>query len=128
MTRVLLVEDSADVLYVMQIDLEWRGFVVDTAISGVDALVISNQHPPDVIVSDLGMPMMDGFEFIRRVRRTPDLKSIPAIALTGASMDWEIQQAISDGFTTHLMKPVATEHLAEMIWRLTARHLERSAS
>ena len=128
MTRVLLVEDSADVLYLMQLQLEWMGYAIDAAADATAGLEVAQRVRPDVIVSDLRMPDIDGFEFIRRVRRIRSLASIPAIALTGTSMEWDIQQAIANGFTAHLTKPVEASELSKLIDQLTARRLHRKAS
>ena len=67
MIRVLLVEDSDDILFILQMELEWMGFVVDIAKDAGAAVDIARLTHPDVIVSDLRMPAMDGFEFIKRV-------------------------------------------------------------
>jgi hypothetical protein len=128
MIRVLLVEDSADVLYVLQIELEWMGYEVDAAQDAVAALDAVQHTRPDVIVSDLGLPGMDGFEFIKRVRSMPDLAAVPAIALTGASMDRDVQHALACGFTAHLTKPVEASELGHRIEQLTAPLLQRQAS
>ncbi|OLE33109.1 MAG: hypothetical protein AUI36_28705 [Cyanobacteria bacterium 13_1_40CM_2_61_4] len=127
MTRVLLVEDSADVLDVLQIELEWMGYEIDATVDAKTALAAAERQHPDVIVSDLGMPGMDGFEFIRRIREIPGLASVPAIALTGASLDRDVQQALAFGFTAHLTKPVEAKELASRIELLTARRLQRKA-
>ena len=126
-TRILLVEDSEDILYLLRLQLEWMGYAVEPASNADDALAAANRIPPDVIVSDLRMPGVDGFEFIRRIRRTRSLTAVPAIALTGAGTDAEVQRAIASGFTTHLMKPVEAEELSLIIERLTARHVQRKA-
>ena len=128
MTRVLLVEDSEDVLYLLQLQLEWMGYAIDAAKDANAGLEVAQRACPGVIVSDLRMPDIDGFEFIRRVRRIRSLASIPAIALTGTSMEWDIQQAIANGFTAHLTKPVEASELSKLIDQLTARRLHRKAS
>jgi two-component system CheB/CheR fusion protein len=128
MTRVLLVEDSADVLYLLQIELEHLGYEVDAATDAKTALAAAQRARPDVIVSDLGLPGIDGFEFIRRIREIPGLASVPAIALTGASLDKDVQQALAFGFTAHLTKPVEGQELGKRIELLTARRCQRKAS
>ena len=127
MTRILLVEDNEDILYLLRLQLEWMGYVVDEAASAKAALDTAQSTRPDVIVSDLRMPDVDGIEFIRQVRRIPSLASIPAIALTGASMSSDIQLALANGFTTHLTKPVEVSELSKAIEQLTARRLYRKA-
>jgi two-component system CheB/CheR fusion protein len=128
MTRVLLVEDSADVLYVLQIELEWMGYQVDAFTDGAAALVFARTACPDVIVSDLGMPGMDGFEFIRRIRKIDGFASVPAIALTGATLDDDVRQALTFGFNAHMTKPVEADELHNRIQQLTARCFERTAA
>jgi len=127
MTRVLIVEDSADVLSVLRMELEWVGYCVDAVTNGTDGLAIAQQTAPDVIVSDIGMPGMDGLEFIKRIRKIPGLARVPAIALTGAGLDKDINQALAFGFTTHIIKPVEAKDLCAQIEQLTAKRLLRKA-
>lgn len=127
MTRVLLVEDAEDVLYLLRLQLEWMGYAVTTATNANEALQIAMQLRPEVIISDLRMPGIDGFEFIRRVRVIQGLSSVPAIALTGAGTDSDIHEAIASGFTAHLTKPVEAKDLSKMIEELTVC-VQRKAS
>jgi two-component system CheB/CheR fusion protein len=128
MTRVLLVEDSEDVLYLMRLQLEWMGYVVETASNAAAALEAAKKVVPDVIVSDLRMPEMDGFELIRKIRSIRSLAFVPAIALTGAGTDADISQAIASGFTAHVMKPVEMSELSKTIEQLTMPQVWRKAS
>jgi CheY-like chemotaxis protein len=125
MRRVLLVEDSEDVLYLLRMQLESMGYVVEAATNASVALEIATKVRPDVIVSDLRMPDIDGVEFIEQVRRVRRLKGVPAIALTGACMDSDVQRALASGFTAHLTKPVDASELSKIINQLTARYLHR---
>jgi two-component system, chemotaxis family, CheB/CheR fusion protein len=127
MKRVLLVEDSADVLCLLQVELESMGYQVDTAMRADVALAKAVRTPPDVIVSDLGMPGMDGFEFIKRIRKLAGFASVPAIALTGSSSDKDVQYALAVGFTAHVNKPIDAGELARRIEQITARRLKRKA-
>jgi CheY-like chemotaxis protein len=127
MTRVLLVDDSEDVLYMLRLQLEWMGYMVEAATNASAAIDAATKLRPDVIVSDLRMPDMDGFQFICQVRSIGALTSVPAIALTGDSMDSDIRQAIASGFTAHLTKPVDASDLSKLIELLTARYLQRKA-
>ena len=128
MTRILLVEDSDDILYILQLELNWMGYVVDIAANADEAIELAKKNRPDVIVSDLQMPVVDGLEFIKHIRRIPTLANVPAIALTGFSLEIKIQQALSSGFTAHLTKPVEATQLAKLIEQLTAVRLKRKAS
>jgi CheY-like chemotaxis protein len=119
--QLLLVEDSDDILYIMKTELEWMGYVVDAATDGNAALDLAKAHRPDVIISDIQMPGIDGFEFLRRVRSLKELAKVPAIALTGFGMDADVKRALERGFSAHMTKPVEPDKLSEMIEKLIAR-------
>ncbi len=127
MIRILLVEDSEDVLYLLQLQLESIGYAIDAASNATAALEAAQRTRPDVIVSDLRMPDVDGLEFIRRVRHIQSLASVPAIALSGASSEADVQQAICNGFTAHLEKPAEASELSKLIEQLAARRAQRQA-
>src|SRR5262245_43066789 len=110
--QVLVVEDSEDNLYLIKTELEWMGYVVDAATDGSSALELAKVSHPDVIISDIQMPGIDGFEFIQRVRSLKGLAKVPAIALTGFGMEEDIEQVLAHGFTAHLTKPVEPEKLS----------------
>ena len=117
--RVLLVEDSPDILFVMSAELESLGYDVDVASDAAHGLEIISARRPDVIISDVNMPGISGLDFIQRLRQNPLLATIPAIALTGFSMDTEIKSILEQGFSAHLLKPVEPEELIAVIRDLT---------
>ena len=127
MTRILLVEDSTDILFLLQTELEWMDYSVDAASDALTGLQLARKNRPNVIVSDLHMPDIDGYEFIRRVRHTPELRGIPAIALTGYSSDKEVKLALAAGFDAHLTKPVDGKTISDMIARLLAKRLRKAS-
>src|SRR5262245_136847 len=126
MTRILLVEDSTDILFLLQTELEWMNYSVDVATDAITGLELARRNRPNVIVSDLHMPGIDGVEFIRRVRKTKELVGIPAIALTGYSLDKELNLALAAGFDAHLTKPVDGKTISDMITRLLAKCLKKA--
>src|SRR5688572_17493144 len=103
--HILVVEDCEDILFIMKTELEWLGYSVDGATDGMTGLFLARTRPPDLVISDIRMPGMDGLEFIGRIRQISGLHSIPAIALTGFGMDSDIREVLAGGFTAHLMKP-----------------------
>lgn len=127
MMRVLLVEDSPDILFVLQTELEWMGYVVVTAKDAVSGIETARLTRPDVIISDLQMPFVDGYEFIKRVRQIPEIAWIPAIALTGCSINEEVQLALESGFTAYLTKPVDGKALSDMILRVIGKRLKKAS-
>ena len=118
-SRILFVDDSTDILLLMQTELEWSGYIVDAAEDGHAGLQRLRANPPDVIVSDIQMPGMDGLEFIRRVREIPEFARIPAIALSGYDQDSHIREELAAGFTAHATKPVDGTELINLIQQLT---------
>ena len=104
------------------------GYVVDIATDASAGIDIASRNRPDIIVSDLRMPVIDGFEFIKCIRQVSYLEGVPAIALTGISAESELSRAIFSGFTTHLTKPVELGELIHLIEKLTATRVQRKAS
>src|SRR5262245_57544688 len=92
--QLLVVEDSEDILYNMKTGIEWMGYVVDAATDGNRALELAKAHRPDVIISDIQMPGIDGFEFLQKVRTLKDLARVPAIALTGFGMEADVKRVL----------------------------------
>jgi PAS domain S-box-containing protein len=116
--RLLLVEDSSDVRFLIQQELEWAGHKVYPAPDGMVALEIAKREVPDMIISDIKMPNLDGYQFLQQVRAIPELARIPAIAMTGFGMERDIEQARSAGYTAHLVKPVDIDEMDKLIQRL----------
>jgi CheY-like chemotaxis protein len=105
----------------MKTELEWMGYVVAAAADGNEALQLATLQRPDVIISDIQMPGIDGFEFLRMVRSFEELATVPAIALTGFGMEADIKRALEQGFAAHMTKPVEPENLSRMIDKLLVR-------
>jgi two-component system CheB/CheR fusion protein len=127
MTRILLVEDSTDILFLLQTELEWLNYSVQAASDALTGLELARKNRPEVIVSDLNMPGIDGREFIRRVRKIPELARVPAIALTGYSLDAEVKLALAAGFDAHLTKPVDGKTVSETIARLLTKRMKKAS-
>lgn len=127
--RVLLVEDNDDLRELLAAGLRLQGWTVRTAAGGEEALaLLASGERPDVIVADLGLPGMDGREFLRRVRRMPGLGSTPAVALTGFGDPAEIAASLAAGFRDHVVKPVELDDLVERIRRVLAPGGEQGAA
>lgn len=116
--RILLVEDSDDILFLMKTELERMGHMVTTAENGERGLEAARAQAPDLVISDIRMPLMDGYELIRCVREAPQLSGIPAIAFTGFQDTADIERALEAGFNACLSKPAESEEIADLIRRL----------
>ncbi|XHX76502.1 MAG: PAS domain-containing protein [Stenomitos frigidus ULC029] len=115
--QVLVVDDEADMREIAAFVLEQQGAVVSTAASAQEALTALDRFTPDVLLSDIGMPDMDGYMLIQQVRSraASDGGQIPAIALTAYAGEVDQQQALAAGFQQHLAKPIEPMILIEAI-------------
>lgn len=109
--RVMLVDDSSEVLEVMTMLLETEEAEVFAFLSAEQALNAARDGRFDLVVSDIGMPSMDGHQFIGELRALTAFASLPAIALTGYGSNHDIEKALEAGFDKHLSKPVSYEGL-----------------
>jgi signal transduction histidine kinase/ActR/RegA family two-component response regulator len=117
-THLLIVEDDVDTLEILQTTFETLGFRVTTCESAAAALEVAPKDSVDLIISDIGMPGMDGFEMMRRLRQLPSLRSIPAIALTGYASEKDAEAALAAGFNAHVSKPIDPAELGTLIDQL----------
>ncbi|WP_227247218.1 CheR family methyltransferase [Paraburkholderia caribensis] len=116
--RVLMVDDDAATVETFKLLLEGEGAIVQTATSGEQALSILDSDIPDIVLSDIGMPGMDGFEFVGKLREEATLKSVICVALSGFGQDADIRMAQRAGFDAHLKKPVLLEDLLHVFSNL----------
>ena len=107
--RVLLVDDTADTLETFAYLLQNEGAEVSSAQNGVAALRLVDANDFDLIISDIGMPQMNGYDLLAEVRRRPRGRAVPAIALTGYGRPQDVRQALDAGFQAHVDKPVNFE-------------------
>jgi two-component system CheB/CheR fusion protein len=113
--RILFIDDAADAAEAMRLLLAMEGAHIETAGSGKDALARLATVDVDLIISDIGMPEMDGFEFVRRVRSDPRTSGVPVIALSGFARDMDVRSALAAGFDAHLSKPATVENVITVI-------------
>lgn len=115
---VLIVDDVLDNSVVFSFILKHAGYHTVTATSGPDAIAAAKREKFDLILSDIGMPGMDGYEFVERLRELPNYSTVPIIAVTGYSEYEDHQRAFLAGFNAHLKKPVQPAKLLELVARL----------
>ena len=115
---VLVVDDSEDTTEMVRHLLEIGGASVCAATSGVEALRLAREKEFDVVLSDISMPEMDGFEFLSRLRQIPGKEDLPAVALTGFGRPEDVQRANDKGFYAHLTKPFDIQQLASLLQKV----------
>lgn len=118
--RVLIVEDSLDTLALLRTLFEQKGGDVMAATSAQEALEMAARLAPGVIISDIGMPEMDGYQLLAELRRLPGLENVPAVAISGYAMEEDRERARLAGYDAHVAKPVDVEALFALIQELTA--------
>jgi signal transduction histidine kinase len=116
---VLLVDDSAETLELLQVIFARRGYEVVAASSAREAVERARERTPAVIISDISMPEVDGYDLLERLRGLPGLEAVPAIALTGYASDDDRDRALAAGFAAHIAKPVTPDELLGLVRRLT---------
>ena len=118
--KLLLVDDSEDTTSVLKELLELEGAVVTIASSAQEGLNLLATNHFSVVITDISMPEMSGFQFIRSVRSTAGLEKLPVIAASGLGRDQNIDRALEAGFSAWITKPTSIELLCETIRRLCA--------
>lgn len=119
--KILIIDDEWTIQLALQARLSAHGFSVQLASDGPSGLLAAQQYRPDVILLDLRMPDMDGFEVLRRLRSAPETSSIPVIILTANIQDSVKQQARSAGGARFLTKPFESKDIINAILAATSK-------
>jgi CheY-like chemotaxis protein len=113
--RVLVVDDNADAAATLRMVLELQGHEARAVFSGQAALDTLAEFDAEIVLLDLGMPGMDGFEVAKRIRALPAGRDVLLVALTGWGQDEDRRRTAEAGFDEHLTKPVDAERLAALL-------------
>jgi len=112
---VLVVDDIPDVTEMIALFLKYAGYDVTTVASAEAALKVASQRKFDLVISDIGMPEMSGYELAEALRHLSDYREIPIIAVTGYSEYDDRKRALKSGFNAHLTKPIDPARLLDLI-------------
>jgi two-component system cell cycle response regulator DivK len=124
MTRILYVEDNEDNVYMLRRRLERKGIEVIVAKDGAEGIETAEREHPDMILMDLSLPVIDGWEAARRLKEVPATRAIPIIALSAHAMAGDRERALAAGCDDYDTKPVDLKSLLAKIEAL----LERGSS
>jgi CheY-like chemotaxis protein len=113
--HVLLVEDNARLRGTVREILRWQGYRVDEAADGAEALAVAAAAPPDVILTDLNMPVMDGAAFIRCCRALPGLDQVPIIVMSATELDLGLEPLCAGQVRAYLAKPFGLNELTSAL-------------
>jgi CheY-like chemotaxis protein len=120
--RILVVDDQPDVVELLCLQLERAGHTCIAAASGSEALALAAEHRPEVILLDIGLPDMSGYEVARALRARADGNSFYLAALTGYGTAEDRRRAFAAGFDRHLLKPAKSSEIAELLIDAGLRH------
>ena len=120
MKTVLIAEDNPINRELLRELLEIRGYTVAEACNGQEAVAMVEREPPDILLLDIGMPLLDGFGVVRRLRENPRFTSLPVVAVTAYAMQGDREKIMASGFDGYLSKPVDSKSLVQELDRLLA--------
>ncbi len=121
MKTILLVEDHEMNRDMLSRRLRRKGFTVEEAVDGLQALEKINQLKPDIVLMDMSLPRMDGWEATKRIKAQPDTAHIPVIGLSAHAMSGDRQKGLNAGCDDYDTKPIDFKRLLEKINNLLAR-------
>ena len=121
---ILVVDDSRETTDMLSRLLQMEGAFVHTARSGEEALALAADNTFDLIISDISMPGMDGYQLLRNLRQIPSMNNVPALALTGFGRISDVTRARDEGFAEHFTKPLDIDGLLRAVKTLTQRNGE----
>jgi DNA-binding response OmpR family regulator len=121
MAKILIAEDERDIRDLVAFTLRFAGYEVFTAANGEEAVQLAPQVNPDLILMDVRMPRMTGYEACRIMKHNTDLKDIPIVFLSAKGQEAEIQQGLEAGAEEYLLKPFAPDQLTSRVKTILAK-------
>lgn len=116
--KILIADDEDDVKVVVQLFLESKGYEILTAYDGLDALDKARKERPDLILLDLMMPVVDGFEVCKKLKAHPDTASIPVVMISASAQAESKQRGLDAGAVDYIIKPFQPEALDSLIHKI----------
>jgi DNA-binding response OmpR family regulator len=119
--KILIVDDDPVIVRLLQINFRLEGYDVDTASRGEQALEQARTGHPDVVILDVMMPGLDGWEVCRRLKEIPEVRGVPVIFLSARAQDEDRRRGYALGVDEYVTKPFDPGHLVEIVQRALAR-------
>jgi two-component system cell cycle response regulator DivK len=123
--RVLLVEDNESTIDVVEMELAWMGYETTIAKDGLEAIESVIAQPPDLIIMDIQLPKMNGFEAVRRIRAIPAARDIPILAATAKALHGDEEKCAAAGCDGYIAKPFTHRELQAAIERILKCRVDR---
>ena len=123
MKRILVVEDNENNMYLITVLLQKSGFAILEARDGAEGVELAVKEKPDLILMDIALPVLDGYEATKRIKENKETKDIPVIALTSYAMVGDRAEALNSGCDGYIEKPINPEtFVAELVKYLSAKN------
>mgnify|MGYP001454403633 FL=1 len=121
MAKILIAEDERDIRDLVAFTLRFAGYEVVAAVNGEEAVALAPKENPDLILMDVRMPRMTGYEACRILKANPEMKDIPVVFLSAKGQESEIQTGLGVGAEEYLLKPFAPDQLTERVRAILAK-------
>jgi len=121
MTKILVAEDERDIRELIGFTLRFAGFEVVLAVNGIEAVEKVAQEQPDLVMLDVRMPKMTGYEVCRRLKENPETSDIPIVFLSAKGQEGEIEQGLASGALEYIVKPFAPDELTSQVKEILQR-------
>lgn len=121
MAKILAAEDERDIRDLIAFTLRFAGHEVTTATNGEEAVSMAEQVKPDLILLDVRMPRMNGYDACRAIKANPSLKDIPVVFLSAKGQESEVQAGLQAGAEEYILKPFAPDQLIERVRQILAK-------
>ncbi len=118
MVRILVAEDERDIRELIAFTLQFAGFDVELAINGIEAVEKAQQIVPDLILMDVRMPRMTGYQACEALKQNPFTQNIPVIFLSAKGQESEIQEGLQVGAMEYILKPFSPDELTSQVNRI----------
>jgi DNA-binding response OmpR family regulator len=122
--KVLVADDEKDIRRLVVFTLERAGFEILEAVDGNEAFQIATELHPDIILLDVMMPYMDGYEVCRKLREIPAMKNIPVLFLSAKAQNYEISEGMEVGANDYIIKPFIPKELAAKVKAIVEKRKE----
>jgi len=122
MTKILVAEDERDIRELIGFTLRFAGFEVVLVSNGTEAIEKALSERPDLILLDVRMPKMTGYEACRQLKEDPATRSIPVVFLSAKGQEGEIEQGLASGAVEYIVKPFAPDELISQVKDILARY------
>jgi len=121
MAKIVIAEDEPDIRELIAFTLRFAGYEVITGNNGEEGYLLAQQEHPDLVMLDVRMPKLTGYEACKRIKADPELASIPVLFLSAKGQENEIEQGLAAGAEDYLLKPFAPDQLVERVKQILAR-------